>query len=369
MTRLMLLAATMLAAAWSTGSARAQPVSGIYIGAGGGANFMQDQTSTSVTRGTINGLPATQAGNVRRSFDTGVVGVGSVGYGFGNGLRTEIEGDYRNNRRREPNGTALLSAGGSERKYGGMVNVLFDLDIGSPYVFPYFGGGVGYQNVDYRFATRNVLLGNTLTSARASEGNFAYQGIGGIAFPVPYVPGLSITAEYRFLGLAGTRNVADSSTASSPLTSLSGHDRAKSDYNHSLMLGVRYEFNPPPPPGIAAPPAPLPVISRAYIVFFDWDRADLTDRARGIIAQAAQASTQSGTTRIEVDGNADRSGSPRYNIGLSQRRAQAVASELMRDGITQGAITIQAFGDTRPLVPTAAGVREPQNRRVEIVLR
>ena len=90
---------------------------------------------------------------------------------------------------------------------------------------------------------------------------------------------------------------------------------------------------------------------------------------RQIIAEAAQNSTRVQTTQIEVQGNADRSGTPAYNQRLSLRRAQTVAAELVRDGVNQSEIAIQAFGDTRPLVQTAAGVREPQNRRVEIILR
>jgi outer membrane protein OmpA-like peptidoglycan-associated protein len=74
-------------------------------------------------------------------------------------------------------------------------------------------------------------------------------------------------------------------------------------------------------------------------------------------------------TRIEVAGHADRSGTPAYNQKLSLRRAQTVAAELVRLGVAQNEIDIEAFGDTHPLVPTAAGVREPQNRRVEIVLK
>ncbi|HEY8611038.1 MAG TPA: OmpA family protein, partial [Roseomonas sp.] len=75
------------------------------------------------------------------------------------------------------------------------------------------------------------------------------------------------------------------------------------------------------------------------------------------------------TTRIEVAGHADRSGTPQYNQRLSQRRAEAVAAELARRGISRPQMSIQACGESRPLVPTADGVREPQNRRVEIVLR
>jgi len=121
---------------------------------------------------------------------------------------------------------------------------------------------------------------------------------------------------------------------------------------------------------VAAPaPAPAPAPARTYLVFFDWDRADLTTRAREIIGEAAQNSRRVQATRIEVAGHADRSGTPQYNQRLSQRRADAVAAELVARGISRNEISVTAFGESRPLVPTADGVREPQNRRVEIVLR
>ena len=75
------------------------------------------------------------------------------------------------------------------------------------------------------------------------------------------------------------------------------------------------------------------------------------------------------TTRIEVAGHADRAGTPQYNQRLSERRAAAVANELDRQGVPRSAMVVQAFGESRPLVATADGVREPQNRRVEIILR
>ncbi len=113
----------------------------------------------------------------------------------------------------------------------------------------------------------------------------------------------------------------------------------------------------------------MPTASRTYLVFFDWDRADLTARARQIIAEAAQTSTRVSSTRIEVNGYTDSSGTARYNQGLSVRRAETVQAELVRDGVPRNAITVQGYGDSRQLVSTAQGVREPQNRRVEIVLR
>lgn len=58
-----------------------------------------------------------------------------------------------------------------------------------------------------------------------------------------------------------------------------------------------------------------------------------------------------------------------YNQALSVRRAEAVAAELVRDGVPSAVISIRGFGETRLLTPTGPGVREPQNRRVEIVLQ
>jgi outer membrane protein OmpA-like peptidoglycan-associated protein len=66
---------------------------------------------------------------------------------------------------------------------------------------------------------------------------------------------------------------------------------------------------------------------------------------------------------------AGRSGSPQYDQRPSQRLARNVAAELIRSCVNCNEIVVTAFGDSRPLVPTADGVREPQNIRVDIVLR
>ncbi|HEX3349449.1 MAG TPA: OmpA family protein, partial [Acetobacteraceae bacterium] len=102
---------------------------------------------------------------------------------------------------------------------------------------------------------------------------------------------------------------------------------------------------------------------------FDWDRADLTPRARQVIAEAAQNSGKVQHTRIEVNGYTDTSGTPAYNQRLSVRRADAVAAELVRDGVPRNQMDIHGYGETHLLVQTGPGVREPQNRRVEIIYR
>ena len=106
-----------------------------------------------------------------------------------------------------------------------------------------------------------------------------------------------------------------------------------------------------------------------YWVYFDWDKATLTNRARQIVAEAAAVSTRVAATHIETNGYTDTSGSKKYNQALSMRRAEAVAAELVRDGVPKTAISIHGFGQTHLLVATGPGVREPQNRHVEIIIR
>ena len=103
-------------------------------------------------------------------------------------------------------------------------------------------------------------------------------------------------------------------------------------------------------------------------MFFDWDKYNLTPRATQIIAQAASDSKTQSVTTIDVNGYTDTSGTPAYNQKLSIRRAKAVAAQLVVDGVPASEITAQGFGDTNLLVPTGPGVREPQNRRVEIIM-
>jgi OmpA-OmpF porin, OOP family len=137
------------------------------------------------------------------------------------------------------------------------------------------------------------------------------------------------------------------------------------DFNHSVMLGIRYNFGWAPAPAPIMPVAE--VGAKTFLVFFDWDRADLTARSMGIIQDAASYSQGTKYTRIDVDGNTDTSGTPTYNQGLSERRARVVSAQLVRDGVPQAAITMHAYGDTHLLVPTGPNVREPQNRRVDII--
>ena len=378
----MKLRATFLAASvLAPATVQAQPISGVYVGLGAGVNVLQDEQAR------VSGVAGSGVGPSETSlrFDPGFRALTSVGYGLGNGLRLEIEGDYFRNtlsgvgqigaNAGRPTGLPA-SAQGAEEKYGGFVNALFDINpnlLGLdslPFgITPYVGAGVGYlrsSNQDLQISSPGQLL----VRSTGSDGNFAYQGIVGLAIPIDAVPGLAITAEYRFTGIAANRV----SQAQYFAPGIAGRTQLteRDDFNHSIVaFALRYAFSYPPPasPVPVAPPTSPAQALRTYLVFFDWDRADLTDRARQIVAEAAASATHVQTTRLEVQGNADLSGTSTYNQALSVRRARAVAGELVRDGVPQAEIAVQGFGETRPLVPTPVGVREPRNRGVEIILR
>jgi outer membrane protein OmpA-like peptidoglycan-associated protein len=337
--------------------AQAQPVTGLYVAGGLGVNFLQQERISA--SGAISGSGEAKTETV------GPAAVLSLGWGFGNGFRAEVEANWMDNKfYQATSGGTTVSAGGWEQKFGGMVNGFYDFNMLSPWIVPFVGVGVGYE-ADYLTGANGYVPGTPVSVSNGTKGSFAYQAMLGAAFPIPAAPGLAITAEYRFMGLAGDRSYSYTSAVGG------GTVKFSDDYNHAILIGLRYNFGVAAAPAAAPAPmaAPAPAPARSYLVFFDWDKATLTPRAQQIIAEAAANSTKVKYTQIQVNGYTDTSGTPQYNQGLSIRRAQAVAAELVKDGVPQGAIAIQGFGETHLLVPTGPGVREPQNRRVEIIIR
>lgn len=124
---------------------------------------------------------------------------------------------------------------------------------------------------------------------------------------------------------------------------------------------------PAPAPVAPAPaPTPAPITAETYVVFFAFDRSDISPVAASVLDRAVADYRRLGMTRVRIEGFTDRSGADSYNQALSNRRAQSVTQYMARNGVPTSAITSQGFGETRLRVPTADGERNAENRRAEI---
>ena len=339
-----------------------------YVGVEGGAMIVED---IHYDIGNVD-----RAGSVDHDYGWDVDGV--VGYDLG-AFRVEGEVGYRratiDTYRSSvatpafgaagalgavPTGT-FNGAGGSTSALSFMVNGLLDFgeDDG---VQGFVGGGVGVARVKERVGLNTY--GDFLDD---SDTGFAYQGLAGVRAPL--TDHVDVSIKYRFFTVDKVRLI----------------DVSNAEYNgkfrsHSILGGLTYNFGsptppppppvetpPPPPPPVQAPPPPEVVCSPGpFIVFFEWDKSDITPEAASILDNAVTQYQSCGNAQVMLAGHADRSGSASYNVGLSQRRADSVKGYLTAHGITDGVIQTQAFGESRPRVETADGVREVQNRRVEV---
>lgn len=127
----------------------------------------------------------------------------------------------------------------------------------------------------------------------------------------------------------------------------------------------------PVPAPVAAPQPPRQACANQLpgMVFFEFDSAVPPADAQQTAAFVARNYGPCGWRGLTVSGHADRAGSDSYNSELSLRRAQAIAGLIASAGVPAAVITTDAKGEAQPRVPTADGVREPQNRRVEITVR
>ena len=338
-------------------SASAQAEEGWYLSVAGGANHIHDDK----VRGT--------GFNQEIEYDLGYAAQGAIGYQYDNGLRTEVEAGYRTN---DVDTIAAGRATGDANVYSAMVNVLYDFDISDTGLDTYVGVGAGVAHIDYD--TVSPAGGSIVDDSDTTP---ALQGMAGVSYEVGDATELYVNYNYFHATNPDFKNEASVST--------------KTDYDAStVMLGLKFNMfdspepvtpepvevvteapayvepvaapTPPPPP----PPPPAP-ISRTYIVFFDLDKASISNEAMKILSQAAQDAKQGAAVGIQVVGHADTSGTEKHNMALSNRRAQNVESALANMGINLNAINTMGKGESDLLVPTADGVREPQNRRVEIM--
>lgn len=287
--------------------------------------------------------------------------VGAAGFKFDNNWRVEFELAYRKNDLGTV--TPYAAPSGFNRAFSQFANILYDIDLG-PDVVAYVGAGLGGVDAGYDIRVNNLPYLNNNDYA------FGYQGVVGLSYRV--APQTYVFVDYHYMD-AGKLDIKSAQYASVP----------RPEYkSHLVTAGLRFFFNAPPAPPAPAPkpaaaPAPAPAPKPApavptpknFQVFFDFDKSDITPQAQKIIESAADWAKKTKAVRISVTGHTDTMGTAKYNEALSLRRAEAVKAELKRLGYAEGEIVVSGKGFTQLLVPTGPQVKEPQNRRAEIVLQ
>jgi OOP family OmpA-OmpF porin len=113
--------------------------------------------------------------------------------------------------------------------------------------------------------------------------------------------------------------------------------------------------------------AAAPAAASVPMVFFAWDSAEIAPHAAAILDSVVAEARRGGFAVVRLEGMADRSGSETYNRRLSLRRAEAVRAFLAARGLPRDRMEVVGWGETRSLVGTDDGVREPLNRNVLVV--
>jgi outer membrane protein OmpA-like peptidoglycan-associated protein len=255
--------------------------------------------------------------------------------------------------------------------FSGMLNLL--LELGSDKGFQiYGGGGIGAAQVNLNLATPLVEL------VDEAETDIAWQLIAGVRYPLTDRVNLGLRyryfqfSDFQFtstLGQALEADYASHSVLASLRVNL-GKKPEPMPEPDAVPLPIAIDPAPPAPPVVRpVTPAPSPVPQcnfGPYIVFFDFDQSAITAEAANTLDQAVAGYGNCGGARIMLAGHTDRAGSARYNLGLAERRATAVNNYLAGKGIPAARISQSALGESNPRVITPDGVREQENRRVEI---
>ena len=381
-----------------------------YIGPEGGWTSLPNQRVTNATSVPfrVDTVGGASNGPFFNSFGTGSARYNS---GFNAGARAglqwgpwrlEEEYSYRHNGLSQFTsfyntigvGNTLFT--GNRNTNSIMTNAIYDFTIGWP-ITPHVGFGIGAVNSNDSISLNGPITipasasptgalffktpgGNVFpaqlpatiggTFLKGNTWQFGYQAIVGFRYDIN--PLLAFDLDYRYLATTEPtyNNKGVFPIPNNPGLLAPGTVRYKSGYNtNNIVASLTLKFGAPPPaPPPPAPPAPPPPpVHQVFLVFFDWDKYNITPEGQQIIALAADHYKAGGRVQLTVTGFTDTTGSASYNQRLSERRANAVAAALERLGVPRSDMVVSGRGMNDLRVPTPPGVREPQNRRVEIV--
>ncbi len=331
------------------GVAAAEAPHGWYVDGGVGAVFVDNNDEMTGVFGV----------DIPVDYDVGVAVTGSLGYKWMGGFRLEGELGYRASDVTEET-MFFGTVNGDVTAFSGMLNLLYDWQLNDNWQLS-LGGGIGYATVDHEY---KINTAGTIIDDDAS--GMAWQGIAELHYQ--WTSMTDVYVGYNYFSTQDD-NFTNVFIFPNPIENL--------DYDaHAIMLGVRMFFGAAPEAVVEEPPmtceqrgdCPAPIVD-TYIVFFDFNKSNLSAEAQAVVAEAAATYQSTGKVNIDVVGHTDTVGSASYNQSLSERRAGAVASELVSLGVPADKIMTSGRGFADPLVPTGPGVREPQNRRAVINLQ
>jgi outer membrane protein OmpA-like peptidoglycan-associated protein/opacity protein-like surface antigen len=366
----------------------AQAGEGLYIGVEGGLNFEGPQSFK--TNGGVEGTAT-----FTDPFKVAYIGGLTVGYGTSIGLRPELEYAYRRNDFKSFSNIGI--GAGFESAHSVMANLWYDFKLPEGYfsiVHPYIGGGIGSTS----FAIYDETPRNDY------DIKFAYQGGAGVG--VDLTPNLKLSVGWRYL----QTNLGDVDiTGSGSLQT--AHYRAQ-----SVIFGLQYSFGEPAlsipapeeppvqvipvqePPPLLPPPPPADsdgdgvpdyldhcpgtphgfkvdasgcIIEQTVVlraVDFEVNSDQLTMPSQQTLTEVAAALSSQPALRVQINGYTDATGSPAYNLRLSQKRAESVRRYLADHGVAPGNLLAKGFGKASPIASNDSEDGRAQNRRVEFVV-
>jgi outer membrane protein OmpA-like peptidoglycan-associated protein len=341
---------------------------GWYVGVGVGESWADASLSSSGRDQA--GAPITSSGDLdmSRAADVELI----TGYKWADagwwegGFRLESEVGYRSFAVRTWHPDHVLFAdptrtSGHIELVSAFVNAVWDFPIADDWAIS-LGGGIGLANVDPEIHNKSVigLTGSQDRLAFGDDSTFTWQLIGGLTYEVD--PNVDLQLDYRWQGVGDTSHNSN--------FAFTGRTKIRDFDVQSVKLTLRWYYCPPeaPPPPPPPPPPEPPKPPMVFIVFFDFDKSNLTAEAQAVVAEAVKAVKDGNVVHVLVTGHTDTVGSHAYNQGLSERRAASVKAEMIRLGMTDDQIGTAGRSFDDPMVQTGPGVREPQNRRAVIEL-
>ena len=350
----LLLAAALGLSAYAVGTADARTgygrSTGWYVGVEGGIDWMED------ANGSLD-FPGPGSLPFEAQFDTGWAVFAEVGYRWESNWRLELEAGYRQNDVDclSINGGACGNFDAEVSQFTQMFNLVYDIPLDDRLTLS-LGAGLGADavTVDGPFFKDTTWV-------------MAGQLIAGLNFTL--ADGIDLFVNYRYF-------IADDPHINVAPFVDAGFDDAK----HTVTIGLRFDlesddepaYHPPAPPStgpmpMTPPPAPTGP-AKHYVVFFGFNKSNLTGKAQAVVAEAAATAMEGGAAQILVTGHTDTVGSQGYNQVLSERRAGIVKRELVRLGVPAHDIRAIGKGETTLLVQTPDRTWEDRNRRATIDL-